>query len=66
MKAGKEKEKDKCDNTKKILTNDEIINSIFYTYDPPGMIRAMQTLLQESLQIPKENIKVEEFTGSAK
>jgi hypothetical protein len=23
----------------------------------------MQTLLQESLQIPKEKIKVEEFTG---
>jgi hypothetical protein len=26
------------------------------------MIKTMQTLLQESLQIPKEKIKVEEFT----
>jgi hypothetical protein len=27
------------------------------------MIKTMQTLLQESLQTPKEKIKVEEFTG---
>jgi len=27
------------------------------------MIKTMQMLLQESLQIPKEKIKVEEFTG---
>jgi ferredoxin-NADP reductase/nitrite reductase/ring-hydroxylating ferredoxin subunit len=46
----------------KHLTDDEIKNSIFYTCGPPGMIKAMQELLQD-LQIPKERIKVEEFTG---
>jgi ferredoxin-NADP reductase/nitrite reductase/ring-hydroxylating ferredoxin subunit len=45
------------------LTDDEIRNSIFYTCGPPGMIKAMQNLLQEDLQIPKDSIKVEEFTG---
>ena len=45
------------------LTDDEIKNSIFYTCGPPGMIKAMQKLLQEDLQIPKDSIKVEEFTG---
>ena len=48
---------------RKHLTSDELINSVFYTCGPPGMIKAMQTLLQENLQIPKEQIKVEEFTG---
>ncbi|MGH9978596.1 MAG: FAD-dependent oxidoreductase, partial [Nitrososphaeraceae archaeon] len=38
-------------------------NSIFYICGPPGMLKAMQTLLQEELEIPKERIKVEEFTG---
>ena len=45
------------------LTDNEIKNSIFYTCGPPGMIKAMQKLLQEDLQIPKDSIKVEEFTG---
>jgi hypothetical protein len=27
------------------------------------MLKAMQILLQEDLEIPKERIKVEEFTG---
>jgi glycine betaine catabolism B len=44
------------------LTEGEIKNSIFYTCGPPSMIKAMQKLLQD-LQIPKEQIKVEEFTG---
>ena len=38
-------------------------NSIFYICGPPSMLKAMQTLLQEQLEIPKERIKVEEFTG---
>jgi glycine betaine catabolism B len=38
-------------------------NSIFYICGPPGMLKAMQALLQEQLKIPKEKIKVEEFTG---
>ena len=38
-------------------------NSIFYICGPPNMLKAMQSLLQEDLEIPKEKIKVEEFIG---
>jgi glycine betaine catabolism B len=38
-------------------------NSIFYICGPPSMLKAMQSLLQEDLEIPKEKIKVEEFIG---
>jgi len=44
------------------LNKDELGNSIFYICGPPGMLKAMQKLLQE-MQVPKERIKVEEFTG---
>jgi ferredoxin-NADP reductase/nitrite reductase/ring-hydroxylating ferredoxin subunit len=47
----------------KYLTKEELGNSIYYTCGPPGMIDAMQTLLQKDLQIPKNRIMVEEFTG---
>ena len=47
----------------KYLTKEELGNSIYYTCGPPGMIDAMQTLLQQDLQIPKERIMVEVFTG---
>ncbi|HZD81565.1 MAG TPA: Rieske 2Fe-2S domain-containing protein [Nitrososphaeraceae archaeon] len=47
----------------KHLTDDEIRNSIFYTCGPPGMIKAMQDIIQNDLRIPKDRIKVEEFTG---
>jgi ferredoxin-NADP reductase/nitrite reductase/ring-hydroxylating ferredoxin subunit len=47
----------------KYLTDDEIKNSIFYTCGPPGMIKAMQDIIQNDLKIPKDRIKVEEFTG---
>jgi glycine betaine catabolism B len=47
----------------KYLTDDEIKNSIFYTCGPPGMIKAIQDLFQNELNIPKDRIKVEEFTG---
>jgi ferredoxin-NADP reductase len=47
----------------KHLTDDEIRNSIFYTCGPPGMIKAMQDIIQNDLKIPKDRIKVEEFTG---
>jgi ferredoxin-NADP reductase/nitrite reductase/ring-hydroxylating ferredoxin subunit len=46
----------------KYLDDNELKNSIFYTCGPPGMIKAMQKLLGED-HIPKEQIKVEEFTG---
>ncbi|MGI0019549.1 MAG: Rieske 2Fe-2S domain-containing protein [Nitrososphaera sp.] len=45
------------------LSNDEISNAVFYVCGPPGMLQAMQKLLKEELQIPKDRIKLEEFTG---
>lgn len=45
------------------LTKDETYNAIFYTCGPPGMLKAMQDLLQKEMQIPKDGIKVEAFTG---
>jgi ferredoxin-NADP reductase/nitrite reductase/ring-hydroxylating ferredoxin subunit len=53
---------DKAMILKHVDTN-TLNNSIFYICGPPGMLRAMQTLLQEELEIPKDRIKVEEFTG---
>ena len=47
----------------KYLTTDELDNSIYYICGPPGMLKAMQKLLQDDLHIPKERIKIEEFTG---
>ena len=47
----------------KYLSDDDIKNSIFYSCGPPGMLKAMQKLLQDELHIPKERIKIEEFTG---
>ncbi len=47
----------------RVLTKNEIDNSIFYICGPPGMLRAMQSLLQKELHIPDDRIKVEEFTG---
>jgi ferredoxin-NADP reductase/nitrite reductase/ring-hydroxylating ferredoxin subunit len=46
----------------KHLQNDELLNSIFYICGPPAMINSMQVLLKE-LQIQKDQIRVEEFTG---
>lgn len=47
----------------KYLDNTFLNNSIFYICGPPGMLKAMQALLQEELKISNEKIKVEEFTG---
>jgi ferredoxin-NADP reductase/nitrite reductase/ring-hydroxylating ferredoxin subunit len=47
----------------KYVDNNILDNSIFYICGPPSMLKAMQSLLQEELEIPKERIKVEEFTG---
>jgi ferredoxin-NADP reductase/nitrite reductase/ring-hydroxylating ferredoxin subunit len=46
----------------KYLDSNILNKSIFYICGPPSMLNAMQALLQE-LNIPKERIKVEEFTG---
>ena len=47
----------------KYLGKTELDNLIFYICGPPRMLNAMKKLLQEDLDIPKERIKVEEFTG---
>jgi glycine betaine catabolism B len=47
----------------KYLDTEALKNSIFYICLPPGMLNAMQTLPQEELEIPKDRIRVEEFTG---
>ena len=38
-------------------------DSLFYICGPPNMLKSMKSLIQEELKIPKEKIKVEEFTG---
>jgi ferredoxin-NADP reductase/nitrite reductase/ring-hydroxylating ferredoxin subunit len=48
---------------KKYLQPAEFENSIFYICGPPGMVNAMQEILDKNLQVPSERIKVEEFTG---
>ena len=45
------------------LSDNDIKSSTFYICGPPGMVNAMQNLVQNELQISKEQIKVEEFTG---
>ncbi len=47
----------------KYLDNSLLNNSIFYICGPPSMLKAMQSLLREELEISDERIKVEEFTG---
>lgn len=47
----------------KYLDKAELSNSTFYICGPPSMLKAMQVLLQDELQIPEGRIKVEEFTG---
>jgi glycine betaine catabolism B len=47
----------------KFVDTNVLNNSIFYICGPPSMLKAMQALLQEDLDIPKDRIKVEEFTG---
>jgi ferredoxin-NADP reductase/nitrite reductase/ring-hydroxylating ferredoxin subunit len=45
------------------LSDNDLKDSIFYICGPPVMIKAMQNLIESELQIPKERIKIEEFTG---
>jgi glycine betaine catabolism B len=47
----------------KHIDSNMLNDSIFYICGPPSMLKAMQALLQDGLKIPKERIKVEEFTG---
>jgi len=38
-------------------------NSTFYVCGPKDMLKSMQSLLEKELEIPKERIRIEEFTG---
>ena len=48
---------------KKYLQPADLKNSIFYICDLPPMAEAMQQILDDTLQVPSERIKIEEFTG---
>jgi ferredoxin-NADP reductase/nitrite reductase/ring-hydroxylating ferredoxin subunit len=48
---------------KKYLDSNDLEKSIFYICGPPAMVKAMQEILGENLQIPPDRIKVEEFIG---
>jgi glycine betaine catabolism B len=48
----------------KYVDTNELNDSLFYICGPPSMLKAMQYLLQDDLEIPKARIKVEEFTGN--
>ena len=45
------------------LNDNETKNSIYYICGPPGMLDALKGLLQDSIQVPKDQIRTEEFTG---
>jgi glycine betaine catabolism B len=47
----------------KYLTRNELDNSIFYICGPPGMLNAMQKMLEDDLHLSKQRIKTEVFTG---
>jgi NAD(P)H-flavin reductase len=47
----------------KYLGAEELEKSVFYICGPPAMLKAMQEILEKDVQIPKDRIKVEEFTG---
>jgi ferredoxin-NADP reductase len=47
----------------KYLNVDKLNNSVYYICGPPGLLKSMQSLLQDDFQIPRERIKIEEFTG---
>ena len=47
----------------KYLDTNVLNNSVYYICGPPSMLKAMQALLQDDLEIPEERIKVEEFVG---
>jgi glycine betaine catabolism B len=38
-------------------------NSIIYICGPPGMLKAMNSLIQDELKISNDRIRIEEFTG---
>jgi glycine betaine catabolism B len=47
----------------KYIDDSLLKDSIFYVCGPPGMLKAMKSLIQDELKIQKERIMTEEFTG---
>jgi ferredoxin-NADP reductase/nitrite reductase/ring-hydroxylating ferredoxin subunit len=47
----------------KYVNEDDLNKSIFYICGPPAMLNAIQNILNEKLRIPKDRVKIEEFTG---
>ena len=47
----------------RFMDSSTLKDSLFYICGPPNMLKSMESLIQEELKIPKEKIKVEEFTG---
>jgi glycine betaine catabolism B len=47
----------------KYVDDKTLKNSIIYICGPPSMLKSMQSLIQQELEIPKERIMIEEFTG---
>jgi glycine betaine catabolism B len=47
----------------KYVSEDDLNKSIFYICGPPAMLNAIQNILNEKLRIPKDRVKIEEFTG---
>jgi ferredoxin-NADP reductase/nitrite reductase/ring-hydroxylating ferredoxin subunit len=47
----------------KYVSEDELNKSIFYICGPPAMLNALQNILNEKLNISKDRVKIEEFTG---
>ena len=47
----------------KYVDDKTLKNSIIYICGPPNMLNSMQSLIQQELEIPKERIMIEEFTG---
>jgi ferredoxin-NADP reductase/nitrite reductase/ring-hydroxylating ferredoxin subunit len=47
----------------KHLTKEELDSALFYVCGPPGMLKAMQEMLKKEMQVQKDRIKVEAFTG---
>jgi glycine betaine catabolism B len=47
----------------KYIDDKTLKNSIIFICGPPSMLKSMQSLIQQELGIPKEQIMIEEFTG---
>ena len=48
---------------RKYLEDDVLKSSYFYICGPPGMIKELNSVLKDELQVSQNNIKIEEFTG---